>query len=180
MSDARGVPGFTHVDHIGLTVPDLDAAVKFYVDVFAGTELYRLGPFDAAQIPRLPDGRDWTEAHINVPGARLSMAMVKIGANMMLELMRYEKPADARPEPPRNCDIGAHHIAFKVENLAAAVEYMRAKGVRVLAGPIVLDQGPCAGLKANYCLDPWGNSLELIEYGELPWMATSPVKAYRP
>src|SRR5690348_1472417 len=113
MSQARGLPGFTHIDHVGLTVPDLDAAVAFYVDVFGATELYRLGPFDAAQIPRMPDGRDWTEAHINVAGARLMIAMLQIGANLMLELLRYEKPANARPEPPRNCDVGAHHLAFK-------------------------------------------------------------------
>jgi catechol 2,3-dioxygenase-like lactoylglutathione lyase family enzyme len=170
MTRSSGLPGFSHVDHVALTVPDLDAAVAFYRDVFGATELYRLGPFDAAEIPRMPDGRDWTEAHINVPGARLRIAMLQLGANLMLELLRYEKPTDARPEPPRNCDVGGHHIAFKVQNLAAAVDYLRSKGVRVLAGPIALDEGPCAGLRCNYFLDPWGNTLELIEYGELPYM----------
>ena len=26
----RGLPGLSHVDHIGLTVPELDKAAKFY------------------------------------------------------------------------------------------------------------------------------------------------------
>jgi len=49
----RGLPGLSHVDHVGLTVPNLDAGVKFYCNVFGGHELYRLGPFDA-----LFDGAD--------------------------------------------------------------------------------------------------------------------------
>src|SRR5262245_38198470 len=82
----RGLPGLSHVDHIGLTVPELDTAAKFYCEVLGGHELYRLGPFDAAEMPRTADGRDWTEAHINIAGARLTIAMISIGPNLMLEL----------------------------------------------------------------------------------------------
>ena len=180
MKAEQGLPGLSHVDHVGLTVPDLDAAVAFYTQIIGGTELYRLGPFDAAQIPHMPDGRDWAAAHVDVPGARLSLAMLQIGPNLMLELFHYEKPTDARREPPRNCDAGGHHIAFKVKNLTTAVAYLREKGVRVLAGPIELNDGPAAGLRVNYFVDPWGNYLELTEYGDLPFMAKSPVKTYRP
>jgi glyoxylase I family protein len=168
-----GLPGLSHVDHVALTVPDLDAAVKFYSEVIGGKELYRLGPFDAEQIPRMPDGRDWTEAHINVAGARLMIAMLQLGPNLMLELFHYEKPLDARKEPPRNCDLGGHHIALKVENIEAAIAYLKAKDVRVLAGPTLLEQGPAAGLRFNYFLDPWGNQLELIEYKTLPFMGST-------
>jgi glyoxylase I family protein len=165
-----GLPALERVDHVALTVPDLDEAVAFYRDVIGGTELYRLGPFDAAEIPRMPDGTDWTAAHVNVPGARIRIAMMRVAENVMLELLRYEKPLDARREPPRNCDAGGHHIAFKVQDLAAAVSYLTSKGVRVMAGPIALSDGPAAGLKAQYFLDPFGNQLELVEYGSLPYM----------
>ena len=83
----RGLPGLSHVDHIGLTVPELDKAAKFYCEVLGGHELYRLGPFDAAEMPRTADGRDRTEAHINVAGARLTIAMINIGPNLMLEFV---------------------------------------------------------------------------------------------
>ncbi|MCI0402850.1 MAG: VOC family protein [Acidobacteria bacterium] len=164
------IPGLTHVDHVALTVPDLDAAVRFYSEVIGGKELYRLGPFDAAELPHMPDGRDWGEAHINVPGARLMIAMLQVGPNLMLELFRYEKPADAARIPPRNCDLGGHHIAFKVEDLDTATSYLQEKGVRAMQGPIVLQEGPCAGQRLNYFLDPWGNQLELVEYQKLPYM----------
>ena len=78
----------------GLTVPDSSTpTARFYCDVFGAHELYRLGPFDAAELPRMEDGRDWTEAHINVGGARLTIAMLSIGPNLMLELFQYDRPA---------------------------------------------------------------------------------------
>lgn len=174
------LPGLSHVDHVGLTVPDLDRAVRFYSDVIGGTELYRLGPFDAAQMPRMPDGRDWTDAHINVPGARLTIAMLALGPNLLLELFQYEQPADARKVPPRNCDVGGHHVAFKVENLETAIAYLKERGVKVLDGPTLLQEGPAAGLRFNYFVDPWGNHLELVEYKTLPFMATAGVTLYTP
>jgi len=165
------LPGLSRVDHVALTVPDLDSAVRFYSDVIGGKELYRLGPFDAAELPRMPDGRDWSEAHINVRGARLMIAMLQVGPNLMLELFRYERPNDAETQPPRNCDLGGHHIAFKVDDLNVAARYLKLKGVRVMDGPIVLNDGPCTGQRLIYFLDPWGNQLELVEYGTLPYMA---------
>ena len=36
---------------------------------------------------------------------------------MMLELFQYDQPPERQGRPPRNCDCGGHHIAFKVENL---------------------------------------------------------------
>lgn len=85
---SKRLPGLSHIDHVGLTVPNLDAAVKFYCDVIGGHELYRLGPFDAAEMPRMADGTDWTAAHLNVAEARLSIAMISIAPNLMLELFQ--------------------------------------------------------------------------------------------
>lgn len=163
---SQGLPGFSYVDYVALTVPDLDAAVVFYTDLLGGIELYRLGPFDASELPRTPDGRDWTEAHLNVPGARVMMAMLHISDHLRLKLFRYDEPANARTEPPRNCDVGAQHIAFKVQDIAVATAYLKRKNLRVMAGPIELREGPAKALRVQYFLDPWGNQLELVEYGK--------------
>lgn len=170
----KGLPGLSRADHVAITVPDLEAAVAFYCEVFEGTELFRIGPFDARELPRMPDGRDWTEAHVNVADARLSLVMLRLAGGLQLELFRYERPDDARTIPVRNCDYGGHHIAFKVENLEAAKEYLAARGLRLMAGPIIIEQGPCAGMRVNYFLDPWGNQLEIMEYGILPYMTAMP------
>ena len=175
-----GLPGLSHIDHVGLTVPDLDAASRFYCEIIGGHELYRVGPFDAAEMPLSEDGRDWTESHINVAKARLNIAMLQIGPNLMLELFQYDLPTDQKKTPPRNCDWGGHHLAFKVTDLDAAKAYLADKGCIVMAGPIVLDQGPCATTRVNYILDPWGNQLELVEYVAQAFESTAPVKIYRP
>lgn len=164
--NAGSLPGLARADHLGVTVPDLEEAVRFYTETIGGVELYRMGPFDAAEIPRGPDGRDWTEAHVNVPGARLRFAVVQLGEGFALELFEYEKPEDAAQEAPRNCDVGGHHLALKVSDLDAAAAFLRERGVRVLE-TIEVDEGPAAGLRANYFLDPFGNHLELVEYEQL-------------
>lgn len=164
-----GLPGFSHVEHIGLTVPDLNAAVAFYTEVMGGAELYRLGPFDAAQMPHSADGRDWTESYLNVAGAQFTIAMLQFGPGMMLELIEYDKPDTRRTVPPVNADVGAHHITLRVENIDRAISYLRSKGVSLMDGPVIVDSGPVAGLKWIYFLDPWGNTMELYEHGDLPF-----------
>jgi catechol 2,3-dioxygenase-like lactoylglutathione lyase family enzyme len=170
---ADTLPGLQTIDHVALTVPSLDDAVRFYTDVIGGEELYRMGPFDAAEIPRMPDGRDWTEAHVNVPGARLKIAILRIGDRVNLELFEYEKPEGANPTPPRNNDVGGHHVGFKVSNLDSATAFLRDRGVELFEGPIEMTEGPGAGQRVHYFLDPWGNQLELTEYDRLGYMDAS-------
>src|SRR5687768_5444269 len=102
MSSKAKLPGYQHVDHIGITVPDLDAAVEFYCRVLGAKVAYTLGPFDASDMPKEPDGRDWMQAHVDVKGAKLSIVMLQIAPNLMFELFQYDKPLDRRQVPPRN------------------------------------------------------------------------------
>ena len=157
------LPGLVRADHVGLTIPDLDEAVRFYTEVIGGVELYRLGPFDAAELPRSSDGRDWTDAHVNVPGARLRFAAVRIGRDFVIELFQYEKPNEAGRKPPRNSDPGGHHLALRVADIEAAIAHLRERGVHLME-KIEIDEGPTAGQRSNYFLDPFGNHLELVEY----------------
>jgi len=58
-------------------------------------------------------------------------------------------------------------------HLDAAIAYLKEKGLRVLAGPTLFPDGPVAGLRFNYFLDPWGNHLELYAGAwELPTLGT--------
>lgn len=42
-----GLPGLRGADHIGFTVPDLEQAVQFFVEVIGCEAFYPLGPFAA-------------------------------------------------------------------------------------------------------------------------------------
>jgi catechol 2,3-dioxygenase-like lactoylglutathione lyase family enzyme len=147
---------FKYVDHVAWTVLDIEAVAKFYQEVFGAEELYRLGPFDARELPRSANGKDWTEAHLNVADGRLRLIMLRLADNLNFELFEYSRPAAAQA-PPRNSDIGGHHIAFRVESIEATAAYLEKHGCTLLE---IIET---AGQRVQYVLDPWGNQLELME-----------------
>jgi len=153
----RGLPGMQGTEHIGFTVPDLEQATQFFVDVIGCEYFFELGPFVAED--------DWMSVHLNVhPRAvmrRLRFFRCKRGPNF--EIFQYESP-DQVPAPPKNSDVGGHHLAFYVDDLGAAVAYLMEKGVRILGKPTLRTSGPNAGQEWVYFLAPWGMQLELVSY----------------
>ena len=122
-----GIPGLQRLDHIGFTVPDLDEAHRFLVDVLGCEYLYTLGPFE-------PDG-DWMSAHLNVhPVTRMENRWFRCGDQAVFEVFAYDAP-DQRDAVPKNSDVGGHHVALYVDDLDAAVTYLKDEGVRVCEGP---------------------------------------------
>jgi catechol 2,3-dioxygenase-like lactoylglutathione lyase family enzyme len=154
---AQGLPGLTGVDHIGLTVPDLEAASRFLVDVLGCEYLYTLGPFRH-------DQDDWMREHLNVdPRAVMEqLHFFRCGTQAIFEVFQYAAP-DQRTTMPRNSDRGGHHVALYVEDLDAAVEYLRHQGVQVLGEPTA-SRGPSQGQRWVYFLAPWGMQFELVSY----------------
>ncbi|RBP53566.1 VOC family protein [Arenicella xantha] len=162
MTDSK--PTFRKADHVSLTVENIDAAIKFYTEVMGATLSYQMGPFDAAEIPRMEDGRDWTEAHVNVVDARLNIAMLQLCDNLGMELFQYDRPADAKSTPPRNCDVGCRHICLEVDDVTAAIDHLVANGCTAQAGPIVSEGGPAPDSLSWYVQDPFGHQMELVQY----------------
>lgn len=154
---ADGVPGFRGSDHIGVTVPDLDQAVKFFVEVMGCEAFYKMGPFKADD--------DWMEVHLGVhPRAEIpQMQLVRCGAGTNLELLQYRTP-DQNPVIPKNSDLGGYHVAFYVDDMDKAVAYLKSKGLKFLGEPTVMTGGPSAGETWGYFLSPWGMNLELVSY----------------
>jgi glyoxylase I family protein len=153
----RGLPGLTGLDHVGITVPDLAEATRFLVDVLGFEYLYSLGPLG-------DDVGDWMTEHLNVhPRATCAeLRFFRCAGSPVLEVFQYSSP-DQRTDPPRNTDIGGHHIALYVDDLDAAVAYLRGRGVRVLGEPTT-SKGPHLGQRWVYFLAPWGLQFELVSY----------------
>lgn len=150
------LPGLRGLDHIGFTVPDLDEAKDFLVDVLGCEYLYSLGPFER-------DGQ-WMAEHLNVdPQARMhKLHFFACGERAVFEVFHYTAP-NQLASPPRNSDVGGHHVALYVDDLDGAVEFLRGRGVRVLGAPTA-STGPHEGQRWVYFLSPWGMQFELVSY----------------
>ncbi len=159
MSELRrgGIPTARGVDHFAVTVPDLEQAIAFFVDVVGGEHVFTTGRFED------PTG-NWMQTNINVDAsASLVIAMIRLGLTANLELFEYRAPGQRR-EQPKNSDIGGHHIAFYVDDITVAVEYLRSQpGVRILGEPTTVDPSqPNGGSTFVYFLSPWGMQMELL------------------
>jgi glyoxylase I family protein len=150
------LPGMTGVDHIGFTVPDLEAAREFLVDVLGCEYMYTLGPFEHDD--------DWMSRHLNVDDRAVmrELHFFRCGGQAIFEVFQYEAP-DQHTRQPSNSDIGGHHVALYVEDLDAAVEFLRSRDVTMLGEPTA-SSGPSAGQRWVYFLAPWGMQFELVSY----------------
>ena len=113
---SRRLPGLRHVDHAAFTVPDLDEAVDFFVEVLGAEELYRSrrGP-DPSFMP----------LHFDVPpDASLELSMLRFPPNLNIELFQWHS-ADKRPDHPRHSDRGGHHLCLIVDDVDDAVAHLR-------------------------------------------------------
>src|SRR3990172_3462520 len=145
-----GMPGLRGTDHIGFTVPNLEEAVDFFVNVIGCEPFHHLGPFQS--------DTDWMQTHLNVhPRAvmkKLRFLRCRNGANF--EIFEYDSP-DQNRQQPKNSDVGGHHLAFYVDDIDAAIAYLKSRGVRILRGAAGRTRGPHRGPKGGYFLLPLGS-----------------------
>ena len=139
--------------HVGITVKDLDASVRFYHDV--------LGlPFSNEPSPWF-DGPELGPA-VGVPGAGLRQVSLLVG-DTTLELLEYKSPPSGTTQPLPSNDIGASHVAFLVEDIRATMAELGRKGIAFFSDVNVVDEGVLAGWRWVYFADPDGYPLELVE-----------------
>ena len=91
------------------------------------------------------------------------ITLVRCGYGSNIELFKYTAP-DQKDLTPKNSDIGGFHIAFYVDDVAAAKAYLDGKGVKTRMGPLPVKEGPAGGQTILYFQAPWGLQLEAISY----------------
>jgi catechol 2,3-dioxygenase-like lactoylglutathione lyase family enzyme len=168
-----GLPGLRGSDHIGFTVPDLDAAERFLVDVIGAIPVYTLGA------KRADD--DWMTTQLGVHPRSVvrEIRFYRLGNGTNLEVFEYDA-ADGQSGPPRNSDIGGHHLALYVDDLDAAVAHLREHGVEVMGRPVA-SAGASAGQTWVYFRSPWGMQFELVSFpGGKAYEADAPVQLWHP
>lgn len=159
-ASADSIPGLRGHDHTGITVPDMKQAVDFFTDVIGCKKAMAFGPF-------ADDKGTFMQDLLGVdPKAVIKeITQVRCGYGSNIELFQYSAP-DQQTLKMKNSDIGAYHIAFYVDDVAAAKAYLDKKGVATRLGPLPIKEGPAAGQTILYFQAPWGLQFEAISYPE--------------
>jgi catechol 2,3-dioxygenase-like lactoylglutathione lyase family enzyme len=155
---ADAIPGMRGHDHTGITVPDMNQAVDFFTNVIGCKKAMSFGPF-------ADDKGTFMQDVLGVdPKAVIEqITMVRCGTGSNIELFKYTAP-DQKDLKAKNSDIGGFHIAFYVDDVAAAKAYLDGKGVATRMGPLPVNDGPAAGQTILYFQAPWGLQFEAISY----------------
>jgi methylmalonyl-CoA/ethylmalonyl-CoA epimerase len=135
---------FTRIDHVGVAVPDLEAAIAFYEDTF-----------------------DMTCVHVETNEAQgVREAMMAVGdSGSYVQLLAPLSADSAIARFLERSGPGIQQVAYTVEDIAAASERLRAKGMRLLYEEPRLGT---AGSLINFVhpKDAGGVLVELVQHGE--------------
>ncbi len=138
----------TSLNHVGLTVTDLEASRSFYVDV-VGMEVV-LGGFHT--------GGEWFDTLTGNDGAVIEAALLSAG-DTTLQLVQYHEAGNPEAVTGHN-RVGNLHLSFNVEDVASKhAELAQRPDVRATA----VVQLPVEGYKSFYVRDPDGVPVEFLE-----------------
>ncbi len=149
---ARRIIGF---HHIGLTVSDLEASIRFYRDLLGMTV-----------IQRREASEDYVGHQTGYPGLLLSTASLRPAPDscQSLEIVQYRSHAGSRADPATNRP-GNSHLCFEVLDLRGMYEQLRYHGVRFRSEPVLITSGPNQGGLVIYLYDPDDYIIELFQRG---------------
>lgn len=145
------------IHHLGVTVPDIDAATEFLRKAVGARWCY-----DGLTREDAPREGPEVEHQLGLPGgARIvRQRMVRIGNGPGLELFEIDTP---QRQPAASLqDLGLNHIAVYCDDMDAAVARMRAAGGELLSqvhGNSRHEDTP--GNASVYARAPWGMLIEL-------------------
>lgn len=108
---------FEKVDHIGFAVRDIDSAIAFYSQTFGISEWER----------------------IPMPERHMEVAATRMG-DVLLELIAPTSDEAAFAKYLNERGPGMHHIAYRVNDIVAALAEIKARGVQLI------DETPRPGL----------------------------------
>jgi catechol 2,3-dioxygenase-like lactoylglutathione lyase family enzyme len=147
----------TKYAHTNLIARDWRALAAFYVREFDCTPV--------------PPERDFSgpllEAGTGLPGAHLTGVHLRLpgwgDAGPTLEIFHYDELAEGLPSAVNRPGFG--HIAFEVDDVAAAQARVIAAGGRAVGEIVTLATATSARVTWCYVTDPEGNVIELQAWG---------------
>ena len=136
------------VHHVGMSVPSLEEARRFYIDML-GFEETAAGEFD-----RDPD----IDRILGVKDATAKVMFLRFG-DFSIEMFEFAGPAQTRLADWRSVHLhGITHFCLDVSDVRGLHARLSAAGMRFHSDPV--DK---AGVRTCYGRDPFGNVIELQE-----------------
>jgi predicted enzyme related to lactoylglutathione lyase len=171
------------VNHVGLTVPDIHAAIDWYGEAFG---------FRCIMGPRALASAGHGEA-AQVLGSRFReawQAHLLCGNGVGIELFQFIDPPTRGMRPAGErvpyLDRGMWHLAFTHPDVQGTVDRITGLGGTLIAAPYAF--APGRPWKLAYATDPWGTLIEVMShsYAEVfsnwpqPGQLTPPTLVPRP
>ena len=134
--------------HVAISVPDMEAATRFYVGVLGFHEAFA-GEWD---------DKPTNDRVIGVTGTAAKVKMLR-AANAYVELWEYRSPTPAPLDPAYSpADHGLAHICLQVTDIDAEHARLSAAGMTFHGPPVQLGANA-----AVYGRDPFGNIIEIYQ-----------------
>ncbi len=132
-------PLLTEIDHVAIAVPDLDAAVAYYVETFGATVTHR---------ERI-DSDGVEEALLKVADSYIQLLTPTTDTSPVAVYLEKKGP-------------GIHHVGYRVADCAAALRSVKDHGGRVI------DDAPRPGSRGTtvafvHPKDAFGTLIELVQ-----------------
>lgn len=135
------------MNHVGLSVVNLEKSVEFYTDVFDMEIDYRA----------YHEGKPISDV-VGVENATLDVCVVRKG-DCKIELIEYGNRVDPKGHKRQN-EPGLIHISFEVDDVVAVYEKVKSLGYEFYSSPMVTRPN---GPKICYFKGPDNVTMELYE-----------------
>ncbi|MFR9728800.1 VOC family protein [Saccharopolyspora sp. MS10] len=113
--------GVLRMDHVGVVVEDLDAAIGFFTEL--GMEVEGRAPVEGA----------WVDRINGIDGVRVEIVMMRTpDGHGRLELTRFREPAAVGGEPAPPNAMGLRSVMFAVDDVDDTAHRLREHGGALL------------------------------------------------
>ena len=140
-------------NHVAISVPDIERALKFYRDLLGFKVAFEYGWEKDSPVAPVAD------QIIAVKGTAARSIVLRT-SNLLIELFQFHAGNPKAQDPQRPViDHGFTHLCFAVKGLDQEYQRLSAAGMKFHCSPMQI----APGVRTVYGRDPFGNVIELEE-----------------